>query len=292
MLVEQAFMALPEFLVGAPYERYEHEGTLVMAFSMSLLQELNGRNVNNPISLVRGEAMYQEGSNKRADLHLKFDPLSIETDDLRTYGYREAAWIEAKFFRRHTSGPKAGRAKKQGTDAVQEVHADIIRLACLPPETVGANSTQGRYLLHAYQGTVTEFLPFGKSKTRADSATGTPVRPAFDRDWTQKIVVPGQAVLKDFRARDEGKTFDTKVGAALRGIELKVTVTNFAHVPSPVTDSTYTLVLTRLDEVDVALVTGGGMGPLSTFSVRAGSVSENHVGAHDMIRRAVLANVK
>ena len=34
MIIEQAFMALPEFLVGAPYLQYDSEATLVMAYAM------------------------------------------------------------------------------------------------------------------------------------------------------------------------------------------------------------------------------------------------------------------
>ena len=61
-------MALPEFLTGTPFQRYQFEGTVVTAFAMAVLQELNSRNVQNPISLLRSEVEYPVDRAKRADL--------------------------------------------------------------------------------------------------------------------------------------------------------------------------------------------------------------------------------
>lgn len=278
MLIEQAFMALPEFLVGAPYEIYEHEGTLVMAFSMSLLQELNGRNINNPISVIRGEAAYETGSAKRADLHLRLDSLGIRTDGLRQYGYRDQAWLEAKFCRRHRSGAKQGKQKITGTDAVTEILADVIRLSCLPPETMNSPSSHGRYLLHAYQGCAEDFLPLGE-----DGA---------NRVWARAMLKSGRAGPVAIDTMVEKKTFDRKVGAGVRGLHLWVGVTNFVHSTHPATNDTYRLVLTRVDSVSARYVAGGGLGPPETFELSEQVCQEAPVGAFKRIRKIVLDHLK
>lgn len=48
MLIEQAFLALPEILHGWGYQDQDYEAGLVNAFSLALLQVLNGRNAPNP----------------------------------------------------------------------------------------------------------------------------------------------------------------------------------------------------------------------------------------------------
>ncbi|NMT03595.1 hypothetical protein HKB22_01435, partial [Vibrio parahaemolyticus] len=86
MIFEQAFMALPEFLTGTPFKRYQFEGTVVTAFSMAVLQELNARNVPNPVSLLRSEVAYPIDIAKRADLHIDLTNLNIFNEELESYG--------------------------------------------------------------------------------------------------------------------------------------------------------------------------------------------------------------
>ena len=46
MLFEQAFYYLPEIMAGANYPAQDYEGGIVGAYTMALLQALNGRNIN------------------------------------------------------------------------------------------------------------------------------------------------------------------------------------------------------------------------------------------------------
>ncbi|MEZ5443427.1 MAG: hypothetical protein R3F15_18295 [Lysobacterales bacterium] len=110
MLFEQAFMSLPEFLTGLPYQEFEFEGTLMSAFSMAVLQELNGRNINNPISCLRSEVTYL-APGKRADLHLDLEAMNILTPALNQYGIRRHNWLEAKYFAQPAGNPTVDRVK-------------------------------------------------------------------------------------------------------------------------------------------------------------------------------------
>jgi hypothetical protein len=89
MLYEQAFYSLPEFLVGTGFTRYDAEGTLVMAFSMAVLQELNGRNINNPVSLINAERHYAGTSSRTADLHVNQTPIGLLNSSLSAFGVRQ-----------------------------------------------------------------------------------------------------------------------------------------------------------------------------------------------------------
>lgn len=62
-------MAMPEFLTGTPFSTYQFEATIANAFTLAMLQELNARNVQNPISLLRSEVSYP-GTSKHADIHI------------------------------------------------------------------------------------------------------------------------------------------------------------------------------------------------------------------------------
>ena len=291
MLVEQAFMALPEFLVGAPYLKYEHEGTLVMAYSMALLQELNGRNVNNPVSVIRGEVEYLQGAGNRADLALNLNACGIATDSLAHYGYKVPVWVEAKFSRKSAV---TGNNVTPSTTGTMRVIADLIRLCCLPPEVPGTNLKQGRYLLHAYQGRVFDYLGARKSRSPARAAAnGRPAllaRPAFEREWARSLVAPGRATLRGFRTAWECNGFDAEVGRNLRGIGLQVDVTNFVHEPVPVTADNYTLVLTRIEGFIVSVEIDG---TVHVIRCRHGNqLAERPAGAFEAIRNFVSANLR
>lgn len=58
MIVEQAFIALPELLLGNYYAIQEYEAGIVGSLSMAILQELNGRNVSHPIQHLQAERRY------------------------------------------------------------------------------------------------------------------------------------------------------------------------------------------------------------------------------------------
>ena len=60
MLFEQALYSLPEILLGNDYSKTNYELGLVSAFSQVVLQELNGRNVLNPISCLTSEFPIKE----------------------------------------------------------------------------------------------------------------------------------------------------------------------------------------------------------------------------------------
>jgi hypothetical protein len=158
MLLEQALFHLPEILTGSGYPRQRYEGGIVAAFSLALLQALNGRNVPNPISCLHAERPFRgtKGWNRgdsatkrylRSDLYLNLERLEVGSERLSAYGWRSYNWIEAKFFRKSTSN------RQQNTGALL---ADLLRLLVLVPNSTVNSGTEkkiitGRYLLHVYE---------------------------------------------------------------------------------------------------------------------------------------------
>jgi hypothetical protein len=236
MLFEQAFMALPEFLTGTPFKRYQFEGTVVTAFAMAVLQELNSRNVQNPISLLRSEVEYPVDQAKRADLHIDLQLLGLTNDALRSYGYFDNNWLEAKYCR---VGP-SGSPVINPLASTFLLLKDLIRLCCLVPDTAidGGYSASGRYLLHAYQRE--SGLYFNRSRKQH----GRHVQ----RAWIDSLLRSGkQEVRVDDLNMETIKTFYSTVGRKARLIKIEAGPTNLAHETRSGTDEVYYIVLTRID---------------------------------------------
>ncbi|WP_437270263.1 hypothetical protein ACRYHF_01910 [Stutzerimonas balearica] len=241
MLFEQAFMALPEFLTGTPFKRYQFEGTIVTAFSMAVLQELNSRNVPNPVSLLRAEVDYPIDERKRADLHIDLRKLDLFNDDLHSYGFYENNWLEAKFFRLSKSG-------KPVTTILASTFLllkDLIRLCSLVPDNQlqGDNSMSGRYLLHAYQGDPSQYFVYKRNQNRSRA----------EREWIKPLIEPGRQTIEindlQFETTQE---FKKCVGKRAGLINVEATVTNFVHIPREYNDGVYHIVLTRIEDFQLS----------------------------------------
>ncbi len=234
MIIEQAFYSLPEFLVGTGFVKYESEGTLVMAFAMAMLQELNGRNVNNPIALIRGEVSYMDTNNRTADIHFDYSNLNLLSTALGMYGIRLDNWLEAKFFRKnHANSPTLDT-----TTGAYAILRDLLRLAVFPTEVElqCKKSRIARYFLHVYEGKVEDHIALQRN-----SGKGKRV----DRNWLSRLYTPGS---HSFEADDFGKepsTFDAEIGKELRNIKFSGTTTTYAIAPK---GAAYLLYLTRLDK--------------------------------------------
>ncbi|WP_255011816.1 hypothetical protein [Cyanobium sp. Cruz-8D1] len=239
MLIEQAFMALPEFLTGAPFKKYQNEGTVVTAFSMAVLQELNSRNVPNPVAALREEVNYPFARKWRADLHLDLAAMKIFTPELSSYGYYQNNWLEAKYSRLN----QEGKPSISGLVTTLLLLKDIVRICALPPDSSpGKESTSGRYLLHAYQGD-----PFQYFSLRRNSG-----KKRDEREWITSLLVQGASSIRSLDIHcEKSKTFESHVGKHTRLIRMSADVTNIAHSPRDPSADAYYIVLTRVDNFSI-----------------------------------------
>jgi len=157
MITEQALYHLPEILTGSGYSEQHYESGIVSAFSLALLQSLNGRNVPNPISCLQAEKPFRgrESWNGpadnprylRADLNVRLFQLKVGSRALASYGWRHDNWLEAKFFR----GEVPNKQVNTGS-----LLADLLRVLALVPSRRQKKDVDremvGRYLLHVYEG--------------------------------------------------------------------------------------------------------------------------------------------
>lgn len=269
MLIEQAFFALPETLVGSGFAKQNYEASIVSAYSMSLLGELNGRNVSNPMSYIRAEAKFlPDRANLRADLNVRLNDLMTGSKALAQMGFRFDNWIEAKFF----------RGTAASTQNLGQVAADLVRLSALLP-LEGNNRDllpHGRYLLHAYLGDPLKFLaPRRKGRNEPDRA------------WIDPLLKPGPQTIHSLELDNESKTFYKHLGSGLRNCDIQLDIVNFIIAPPPGTPHPhYRLVLTRIDGGEVRFQN-------RTFSFRSNrSYEMSPQDEYDVFRLSIASALK
>lgn len=261
MLVENAFHYLPEILCGSNYAAQDYEAGIVNAVSLALLQELNARNVPNPLAALTVEKLYAttgfarpDDDNKRrylrADLFVDTSRTFLGTEALSRFGWRHRNYVEAKFFR-------PGSAPSTTSAAV--LLGDVIRLCTLTPPTVhGWNHKRnprpspcdgkpsqdgkydsicvGRYLLHVYEG---------------DPAVLVGKR---GRGWLKSLRSPGSGSIELQVGADKAATFREALSVELADLRIKANFTNRVLQQSPKKDGVqYLCVLTRIDAFSVTL---------------------------------------
>ncbi|QGQ24712.1 hypothetical protein F1728_19360 [Gimesia benthica] len=249
MIIEQAFMKLPEILTGSRFPTQGYEGGIVGALSLALLQQLNACNINSPLAALQQERLYrksdfwkmQAGKERhlRADLHLSLEGFRTASHALSSYGWRHNNWLEAKFFRTTTS------AQMQNTAGLL---ADLIRLMTLVPiecskdDTTKTNS--GRYLLHVYLGQPKDYLSIRNKKKNIERAWLSPMLDygRWDTNGYIKLADETDGILKFINPR-------------LSDLKVRYVCTNL--ILEPIFDieleSFYCCILTRLDSFSVKL---------------------------------------
>jgi hypothetical protein len=157
MIIEQAFLALPELLLGNFHAVQDYEAGIVGVFGMAILQELNGRNANHPIQHLQAERRYNQNLPRRADLYVNLRRLIVANRRLSDYGWRHYNWIEAKFYR---NKPPLQRHATNKSLYQGQLIADLVRLTCLVPLSLGNPDSNGRYFLHVYDDEPQYYLPY------------------------------------------------------------------------------------------------------------------------------------
>jgi len=164
MLIETAFLKLPELLLSNFDHGAEVESTIVHLFGSALQMELNARNISRPSVSVLAEKPYDRmpGDKKVVRADLGVDLTSAIQLDARmlTYGVRPKNWFELK-------APFSTRRRSPATLRPDSLARDCLRL-CLLPEQLQGPSTgteTGRYLLWVLDSEPTASLartPFGR----------------------------------------------------------------------------------------------------------------------------------
>jgi hypothetical protein len=159
VIVENAFLKLPELLVLRDYDRFREtsEATVTHLFASAVLMELDSRNVSRPFDLVHIEKPYPVPADisAKADLFVDLARAVPKAYDgpLAHYGTRAHNWIEVKAF---LSSVRGG-SKPPTTKNVGKILRDLLRLCLLPGQSLCS-----RYMLIVFSGQRSESLAMSR----------------------------------------------------------------------------------------------------------------------------------
>lgn len=297
MIIEQAFYQLPEILVGSGYPSQDYESGIVAALSMSLLQQLNGRNIQNPLSLIQMEKPFREnraywkdadGKKRylRADLHFNSYPIAAGNPRLSKYGWRHSNWIEAKFFRSTDSKGNPCKSSNQAVNTA-DLLADLLRIMILVRRQVSKKDGKvfsGRYLLHVYLRQLSDHLCLQRNVPTDRQTNNGEKRET--RPWLAAITNPGRQPRTSLRLGDETETIKKGLNKNLNDVTIEFSSENFVITPATEDSVTpnYVCHLTRIDEFTVTYgADHWGVGPdRKEIESSAGAFTRirDHVGSH------------
>lgn len=286
MLIENAFHYLPEILCASNYEVQDYEAGITNALSLALLQELNARNVPNPLSALIVEKPYsKEGyphpngkspnRHDRADLYFDTSGMYVANKSLSRFGWRHRNYLEAKFFR-----PSIRNSTNNSCDLL----ADIIRLCILTrPQiqtwepyfkdrerrlkqraTPSKLPKQDRWV--PYEGDASPLgeyrnLCVGRYLVHIYSGDPKSYLGQGTRTWTPTMIAPGThplsievQMLDRANGEKEEPGYVKRLAEELKDLQIDATITNRVIAQELDKDAdTYFCVLTRIDSFTIKL---------------------------------------
>lgn len=158
MLIESAFLKLPELMLSSQTHQGNVEAMVVHQLANGLQMELNCRSVPFAYNHITVEKPYpnQEriGTVYRADLLFDSAGSVPNVSRIDQYGFKEKQWLEAKsFFSKGNTNPPT-------TQNIGRIIKDIIRLCLLPEEYQGSIRQNGRYILLVFDKHPSKYLAY------------------------------------------------------------------------------------------------------------------------------------
>jgi len=162
MILESAFVKLPELLTRNFGHEETFEATIQHLFAVAAHMELDSRNIPRAFELVTTERPYPnkrpDGRPIHADVWLGLEGVVADPERMVLYGWRPDNWVEIKAY---LSASRGGSSPPK-TANVGRVLADLLRLCLLPKEQVGQTHLNGRYLLLVADRPIESYLAFSR----------------------------------------------------------------------------------------------------------------------------------
>ncbi len=204
MIIEGAFLKLPEILLNSSDPHGIYEANIANLFAMGVLLELNARNIDNPLRRIQLERRFDGSNNFRVDIFLNFSGLFDENSGLSSYGVRPYNWVEAKYF--GSLGRNKGNETK--SENAGSLMFDIFRLCVLPPFTDDKPESHSCYVLNIFNNDPHNYLAY----SRQDGSK---------RLWLEELLKPGTNKLK-FSLSKEPPTIKKVFGTAFLKKEIDI----------------------------------------------------------------------
>lgn len=224
MIIEGAFLKLPELLLGSSASRRHYEATLVSHLAMGVLLELNARSISIPMHRIHIERAYNDSTKSRtpgrADLYVDLSGIYAVGRWYELYGMKSHNWIEAK----HFSGIKNKGDSQKKTMHAASIALDLLRLCLFVKEERSKNRDRGRYLLLVFNRRPEDYL----SLTRRSAEYS-------ERQWLQNLLLPGENEIELSVAEEPSifrKVFFKRASDTDDQLKLKLRISTLSFSPS------------------------------------------------------------
>ncbi len=164
MIIESAFLKLPELLTASSGRNTSYETTLVHFLATALYIELDSRNIPYPYEHIQMEKPYPSKIPRRSQLRSDLF-LTLSGTDSATllmshqYGLREHNWFEVKQFLREIKDNSQPATTSNNGQLVMA----FLRLCLLPEEYLGQTRQNARYFLAVFADSPEKHLTLSKS---------------------------------------------------------------------------------------------------------------------------------
>jgi hypothetical protein len=153
LIVESAFLKIPEILLSHKEPDLLYEANITNLFTNGIILELNARNIDNPMRKIYMEKRYKSNINARCDVFLDFSSF-INKNDFYGYSISSKSWVEAKYF----GGINRNSGHETKSENAGSIIYDIFRLIWFTH--LEGNIGDAKYSLNVFNDCPTKYLAF------------------------------------------------------------------------------------------------------------------------------------
>lgn len=221
MIIEGAFLKLPELLLGHTSPRSQYEATLTNHLAIGVLLELSARNIGLPMHKIHIEKPYpnidKNKSPGRTDLYVDLEGVFTRGLWYDEYGMKKDNWIEAKYF--GGIGRQIGSQTK--TENAAMIALDIFRLCLFVKEERSKYRENGRFLILVFNREPKKYLAFSRQNSSK-------------REWLNFLLQPGQNFI-EIKLEKEPNSFKRTFGNGFvnftKNLYMNLRVFNYSFEP-------------------------------------------------------------
>ncbi len=189
MIIESAFLKIPEVLLSSDLQDHFYEANITNLLTNCVLLELNARNIENPLMKIDMERRYDKNNNVRCDAYYDFSDFMNESS-FNGYSISSKNWVEAKYFG-SINRNKGNETKSENAGSIMY---DIFRLVYYNHQTGHTNDS--KYFISVFNDDPKRYLAFGS-------------RNGEKRDWVENLVNDGMSII-EFDLSKEPNTIKNK----------------------------------------------------------------------------------
>jgi|GEM_PF-1649470 len=176
MIIESAFLKIPEVLLSSKLQDQLYEANITNLLTTCVLLELNARNIENPLMKIDMERRYDMTQNIRCDAYYDFSDFMNESS-FNGYGIRCKNWVESKYF----GSIRRNKGNETKSENAGSIMYDIFRL--IFHNHITGNTNDSKYSVNIFNDNPQKYLAYNR-------------KDGVQRYWVEGLVKEGINLIK------------------------------------------------------------------------------------------------